>query len=646
MFFENGVSVFLYFPLFLAAIFVAFYLPASVLLRDKISFPNAFAKLTIYLIVGMVLWAYQGMVFGYIHMRFLAYVYLILFFFLWIRRQKTLSFPTIKIEKISLLLLPIFVIGIFGQTQQFLITGFQFTDGIHIFTAATDDLFYHSSLIAQVVRRLPPFEPGLAGVVLTNYHYWSNLITAELVRVFWFPLMPTQYIYSYLLLSFLLGSVAYTLGRVFNFSNLGILFLVYLQYFPSDVIYLLTLITNRVFEFGVHPLEDGTMFLENPPRAFSIVVALASTFLLFQTLKSKNIQLAFISALLFGSLIGFKVHMGIAATVGLAAFALYALVTGKLKMLIVPVGALLLSMLIYLLVNSKSGTLIFSPFEMARMFAVQEKLHLSNLELARWVYRDHGNILQGLRMDLTMLLAFILAQFGIKNFGWLFPKAFIRKTTIPFTLFLYSAVLGGIITGTVFIQPISHGDTFNFYLAGMLFLSIPAAFALSNIFQKGNTLAKFAIILILLASTMPRWIYKTKAVSNYAVKTSPAIHASELETMVFLKENTPKDAVVLVFNKGQWDSHFPYVNIFTQRDTFLSGQVILARHGVRYDHREEIVQRLLVSKDKNEVKELLVKNDIDILYFYGDPIVAEGLKQLPLEKIFQNNHNTVYRFGG
>ena len=140
-----------------------------------------------------------------------------------------LTFSSLKSEfkkiKINRLLFIIFALGIFGQVQQFLITGFRFSDGIHIFTAASDDAFWHTSLIAQLVRRFPPFEPGLVNVGVHNYHYWSNLVVAELIRVFGLPILATQFQYMYLLVSFLLGGIAYVLARALKFSSIGVIVL-------------------------------------------------------------------------------------------------------------------------------------------------------------------------------------------------------------------------------------------------------------------------------------------------------------------------------------------------------------------------------------------------------------------------------------
>ena len=59
---------------FILSIFLAFYIPGRVIL-GKISKNTAwnFEKLIISLVVGMVLWAYQAIIFGYLGIRWLSY---------------------------------------------------------------------------------------------------------------------------------------------------------------------------------------------------------------------------------------------------------------------------------------------------------------------------------------------------------------------------------------------------------------------------------------------------------------------------------------------------------------------------------------------------------------------------------------------
>ncbi|MDO8659029.1 MAG: hypothetical protein Q7K54_00335 [Candidatus Parcubacteria bacterium] len=446
-------------------------------------------------------------------------------------------------------------------------------------------------------------------------------------------------------MSFLIGGAAYSLGKQLKFSSIGLVLIVYLQYFSSDVIYSLTLFTRRLLEFGVHPLEDGTMFLENPPRALSSVIALVGLTILALWIKSRSIKLGLISSFILGSLIGFKVHTGVLVIAGLGGIGLYYLLKRDWKMLFVPLLTLIISFLIYIPVNGGSGMPIFAPFEKTREFIVQEKLKLSSFELARRIYHDHNNVLQEWRMDISMFLIFLFAQFGIRNIGWLPIRSSIRQLGMPLFIFIYTGIIITTFLGTFFLQPVAHADIFNFFLSASLFLSVLAALSLDTWLTRANLVIKILIVALIIGTTLPRWIHKTSSLKYYFSVTTPNIHMDELEAMRFIKEKTPSKDVVLVFNQGQWDSMYPYVSIFSQRDMFLSGKTILERHGVFFKNREIVVQAILASKDRDLTKKLLKENNINTLYFYGNHEWL-GKKYSFIKKIFGNEQITIYHFEG
>lgn len=630
------------------AVFLAFYVPGIVVVRKAFASEGIFERTMASLVVGIVFWTYQALVFGYLNIRVLSYLYLIIFFVIWFRQQKLHSrFLEIKKKfkncKINWIILTIFTVGIFGQTQQFFIAGQILSDGIRIFSQASDDAYLHLALIAQIVRRIPPIEPGLAGTFVHNYHYLSNIVIGELIRVFHLPLLITQFQYMYIFTSFLLGGIVFSLARILKFSFSGTLLFVYFQYFSSDIIYLLTLVTNHYFEFGVHPLEAGTMFLENPPRAFAAVVALGGTMFLVKWLQTKRFTTGIIASMLFGSLIGFKVHTGIPVVGGLAVLGLYFVIIRQWRMLFMPILTTIISFFIYFSVNANSGLIFLAPFEMTRMFAVQKNLYLSSFELARRIYADHNNFLQELRMDITMLVVFLVAQFGLINFGFIPLRSTVKHLGIPTSLFFYSCIAIALILGTFFYQPVAGADIFNFYLTASLFLSLFSAFTLSNWFDKRRSTIKIICIIALIACSIPRWIYFTYHQSQwYFIPGKPVVWKKELESMKFVSKNTGVHDIILVANSGQWDSMFPYVSAFTQRDMYLSGQTMLGRHGISFQDRTAIVDRILTSEDVYEVNTLLKSNKIDILYFYGNPVLFKGLAGVKLKKIFQNESNTIY----
>ncbi|MBI4080503.1 MAG: hypothetical protein HY430_01915 [Candidatus Levybacteria bacterium] len=645
----------LFLPYFLFAIFVSFYIPGSLVLPNTVKKEYGFfAYLSLSFIIGLVFFAFQGALFGYVGLRFLTYVYLASCFLLWYKRHPVLQSKRnitrfiekgFRDKKQWFLLIVIILVGIFGQTQAFFSAGLVLSEGIHIISGSSDDQFWHTALISQLVRRFPPQEPGLFGVPVYNYHYWSSLVPAELIRIFHLPLLPAQYLFIYPFLSFLLGGSAFALSAVLRFRKATAVLFVFMQYFSSDIFYIVTFITRSVFDLTGGPLEEGTAFLENPPRAYAIIITFAGIALLSLWFRTRQLRYAILVSLLFGSIIGFKVHTGVMVIAGLGCLGIYFLVTKQWRMVLPLLATVVISACIYFPVNKESGGLLYSAFEMARNFAVQPQFALSRLELARRVYHDYLNPLQELRMDLMMLFIFLLSQFGIRNAGWLPSRKVLRTLGLPIYIFVAGGTISAMTLATFFLQPVSQLDIFNFYVSGSLLLSIPAAIVLGQLFEKKKAFAVLMIVL-LISLTIPRWIYKTRSITTYIDKAghTPIVATHELKAMDFLRDHTKQDDLVLVINKGNWDSHHPYVSIFTNRDMFLSGQVILGRHGIPTKERSAIVEQIATSTNHKDVRRLLEENNIDILYFYGNDELSKGLAGAGMQKIYQDKFFMFYRF--
>lgn len=635
---------FLGFIWFLFAIYLAFFIPGVVTTGNILNKKSLFEKITIGLTVGMVIWVFQGLILGYLHLRFLTYLYLLIFALIYSKANK-LTFKRIRFKKMSrldLLITVIFVIGIFGQQFEFFITGFVFPSGVYSIMGSANDSVWHTSMISELIRRFPPIQPGLSGVIVYNYHYLSDFIVADLIRVFRLPLLAAQFQYTSILFSFLLGANAYVLAKTLKFSKSAAIIFVYLEYFSSDAIYILTFFTRHSFIFTVHPLEDGVMFLENPPRALSYIVVLCSVYFLYYLFKTRSLRTGIITILLLGSVIGFKVHTAFGVFGGLGLLSLYLLYKKDFKLMLVPIFTFIVTLLIHVPINKVSGIPFYAPFEMSRMFTVQPDLQLSRLELARRIYESAHNYLGEWRWDLIMLALFLFGQFGIKNVGWIPSKALFKKLGWPISLFLLGAIAGLLIIGTLFYQPIGGADIFNFYLALALFLSLFAAFNLGYLVDKSKILA-IVVISFIVIFTIPRWVYEITTFVAYFKVDRTLFYGAELKSLEYLSKNTKENSVILVANTGQADSVYPYVGAFSKRDTFLSGQTVLIGHSIPYKDRQLTVDTIFNSSDSATVKKDLKINHINYIYFLSpSPELSPGLSKIRMNKIFSNKLITIY----
>src|SRR6185437_16872325 len=112
---------------------------------------------------------------------------------------------------------------------------------------------------------------------------WFNLIAADLIRVYHLPLFQTQFMGMYVLGSLLLGAAAYEMIKAITSSRVPAWILLFFIYFGGDVTYIFTYFSTKQFQFNVPTIiERGLLGMDNPPRAYSNIIAFAIVYFLYR----------------------------------------------------------------------------------------------------------------------------------------------------------------------------------------------------------------------------------------------------------------------------------------------------------------------------------------------------------------------------
>lgn len=143
-----------YLLLFFLFIFFAFYIPGNILLR-QLQLPF-FQTMVIGVGIGVVLWGVQGVIFGYLGLRWLSYVYLLVTFLLWLRtygRRGTFDLiQHFKGWKPDFLLTALVLAGSFLQLTIIWFNGFLYPDGLYFCCGNPSDNLFHLALTNQIVK--------------------------------------------------------------------------------------------------------------------------------------------------------------------------------------------------------------------------------------------------------------------------------------------------------------------------------------------------------------------------------------------------------------------------------------------------------------------------------------------------------------
>lgn len=473
----------------------------------------------------------------------------------------------------------IIFIGVLFQLSAVWFVGVNRSDGLFFCCRGVPDDIYHLALTNQLVNQFPPQEPGMAGVVVKNYHYLASLVMADFIRVFHLPLMPTVYQYFPLFVSLLLGLTVVSLAQILNLNKKIVHLWLFFLYFHGDILYLLLWFRGKGMNFDVTIFDDATKLLAGPPRSFSILLLFTGLVFFLNWIKKKSFFSGVLAAVVLGSLIGFKIYTGLFALVGLAAIGVYFLVKNQWKNLTIPVLALIVSLAIYLPVNGPSGGLIFNGLYRFDNFISQPEFGLQNLELARLTGAWY--------LEILFFGAYVIFLYGTSLLAWLQTKKTLGVIPLEFNIFLILASVVTAIVGLFFLQNIGGLNTVQFlialYFVGALYAALAAA-----------RFPRWVLALVILL-TIPRPIYEVLGnIQMIKNQQGLTISNSELEALNFLK-NQPTGVVALPPEFARQEISL-YISFLTNQPIYLAGYA-----GVLEDHQVPGAKEKLEDPDFSEV---------------------------------------------
>lgn len=623
------IVTFLYF--FIAA-FLAFYVPGNVLLK-KFKF-DSLSNFLFSVVLGIVLWAYQGFIFGFLQIRQFSYVYLIVFLLIWIKMSvidQRIKVPKINLDKKDFLLILLLVIGVGIQLSFTFLNGIAVKSGVY-FCCGLPDSLYHIGLTNSLVNHFPPFEPAISEAVVKNYHYFSNLVEAELIRVFHLPLIFTQYQYVSLLVSTLLGLSMIVISRLLKLGRTFSFFLLFFLFFWGDITYVLSFLIGKGLRFNTPFLYDSTALWYSPPRAFGALISFVGIGLFIVWIKKNSIYFSILLGIVFGSLVGFKIYNGFFVFVGLFFVSIYFLKIKDYKRLLLPVITLIISLAIYLPVNNQASGLSFIGLWRIENFIAQPGFGLGHLELARQIYLAHNNIPRIIEYETIYALAYFIFVFGSLNIAWFQSKKSLKMFPKELNIFLIPSIFVSLIVGFFFFQKIAGSNTSQFIITAEIISVLYAALACTVITRKLGKF-KFIFIALLILFTIPRVVDQTQAnILTQVNKGGYLVDSKELDGLNYLRYKTPSSSLILSDNQRlKIEKTCYYIGFLSDRSLFLcDSNGILKDHGASVNQRSKDLEKIIKNFNSDESTRLLLSNKIDYIYtsstkgiFASDSIILE-----------------------
>jgi hypothetical protein len=621
---KNWQDFFLYWAVAWLVFFGVFYIPGRVVLTrfDK---TKEHGGVVIAVFLGMAMLGLAGYIFGYLNLRFLVFFYLLYCWARWLRSYREEACFLIKdVKKLfsDKLLSLIIILGLPISVSTVFTSGLPGSEGTGFFGINPIDGSYHIALIKSIVRSIPPEEPGLAGSLVQNYHYWSDLILAEIVRLFKLPPINLFYHYFPTFLAILYGLAGYRAGLLLTGDKKIARLMSFFLLLSGNLGYLVMLLLTGKLTFSIASLDNAALLFTNPPRVLAQGMFLTGLSAVYYWLKTEKLSWGIVSAILLGICVGIKVYVGIFASAGLAVLFFVFLYKRKYKMIVPIVVAATIGILIFFPANKNAGGLFWSPLSWPHHFFAQGEASKLMWHLQMDEFEVHNNKLRIFILNVQMVVVFLVITFGTRILGFLGLFFGQKKLGNEIFLFLAAPFLLFIFVGLFFLQESGIFESFNFIavstVAGSMFTSIFLAKALNFATKKQSLYIKlgfFGLVGVAVLLTVPRTVYDAKYYLNlYKIKSGQILTWDQMKMFEEMGRTISPSSLVLTDIKDQLGSYSPYVAAFSGTRMFFSGEGILKAHGLEVGEKSVWVKELFNKEKRAEFANEAEKAGIEYLY--------------------------------
>lgn len=654
-----NLELYLYFILFLIAIFFSWFIPGWVVL-NAVKIKETGLQFLLSIPVGMALWGVQGFLFGYTQVRFLTFVYLAVFAYLFWKKQKETNFFDINEIKIKLktqkkLWILLIVLGSLIQIFGHIGSGLVDNQGLAFYFVNSVDGVLHLSYIQELAQRFPPHEPGAVGLPLINYHYWSDLVQAELIRVWKLPTIHVFFQYAPILIAIWTTILFLKLVAYLGGNKKAQIVALFLLTFGGDAAYLITQILHGHWGENVSSLDSGVTFYFNIPQVYARLVLIAVIFLLLKWLKNRSLAIGALLSIVTATQFGFKVYYAIYAVLGFCSLVTFEIISDFIKniknksfvlatkasveknkkSLLLVIFMAIISLTFYLPVNKNSGGLTYSFFEWPKLLLSSVNIDYIDWFLRMQVYEAHANTRNIIIYNLWAVLLTFIAVYGTRMLG-MWPHIKTKNENLKkLFIFFIPANIVFILLGLFSLQTSGGLNIFNFLIVPIFSFNIFAAITLSQL----KTKFFVPVFIIFAVLTVPRSFLQLSMFSQRYVNTKPdqIITHDELDAFAYLRK---LDHVVVQKSLSDlYNYQTMYVAFLSNQPTYIGGISMLESHNQPTNDRESQIVEALAQTDSNLKVDLL--RNLGITHFILSSEEFNKPNAWLLEPVFQNNTITI-----
>src|SRR3989344_3747306 len=654
-----------WFLVFLVSIYISALIPGRLII-SKTKLSLGLSHLLLSLAVGIVLLGIQGYIFGYLHLRFLTYLYVIGCFVIAVKHRQFLfeylRDALCEIRQIDYIVRWIILGGIVIQMIPIFGSGLRLLDGIAFFGISRYDGVMHLSFIQSITASFPPIQPGAFGNLITNYHYWSDLIIAEIARVWHIPIQYLFFQFFPLLLCAMTGLLVYFIFQQLTASKTVIRWGMFLLFFSADAPFLFTLLLHRNFGFETPAIDNAATQFLNMPHGMAKAILAAGIFSFLHWLENQSTRSYGITILFFVPLVGIKIYFGIFAFVGLFFCLLGVLIRDVLAgkhslfrntvyaieqrkyVFLLTIFAVFCAAIIFFPVNKTAGGLYLAPLEWPKLILGSSSLNVLPWWAAMRYALENNQPLITIVLDIVAIGITLVTIYGTRILGFIPDRRLLKTLGLPGLLFFIPGVIGFNMLGLFTLQVSGSYNVFNFFAVSAFILVFFAAFTIERILS-GFSRYKVFLAVIVIALTVPRILFETATHLSYYFlhEHSYLVTNDDLEAYRYIHSHGENDVLVQSHPKYLIDMRVPYTAFFSGRYTYLTGIEAQETHNQPIGQRKnDLTQILFRAPNSYDFADKLEKRKIRYVFLHKNN--DEQLFFTPTDghyKIFFENESVI-----
>lgn len=521
---------------------------------------------------------------------------------------------------------------------------------------------WHLALINELKVHFPPDNPGIAGRPLHGYHFFYNMLLAQVSNAFFLSPLALHFHLFPVLIAFLWGTGAYALLYRWSKSISTALWGVSLTMFGGSFAFILSLQGHTEFSldsgFGMAQPADS---LYNPPLSLSIVFILVTLFALHQYLTTREKKWLVPIVISTGMIAMVKVYAAIILAGGLAFVAGMDLLKKRTALFITGSIIAVLFLGTFWVFAGGSGSLsllpLWGPHHLLQSFSWY---HYDEKILA---YTQNSVILGILKTEGEGLFLFLFGNLGTRLIGLLLLLILLFKKHQRPSLFSWTIIVMLFIALFVPLFFIQSGKVFEIIQMTeyyTFFVSLFAAFGFAAFFRlRFNPLLKGVTMILVVILTLPSAVDAAGDIGK-VFDTQRSLTQPYFRTTAFLAQHGNYDSTVLELpskNIEPTDESLRYwyglgnpaIGAFSNKRMYFNNQFI-DFPGVdvtpRYSLLKELVFFVTTPMRSNDpsmqkkIIKMLQENKIHYIYSTYDVSAFKNLRGL--KRIFSHPPYVVY----